>query len=124
MGESLADPNLLTPIEMRTQAYTNLPMSATLLGMRTIGIRELRERSATFIKRAGAGEQMIITVSGDPVATLGPITSATTQAISLIDLVTNGSVVASRRRDKYQLPVAVTIHSGSRIDQTLREVRG
>ena len=109
---------------MRTQAYTNLPMSATLLGMRTIGIRELRERSATFIKRAGAGEQMIITVSGDPVATLGPIKSATYQAISLIDLVTNGSVVASRRRDKYQLPVAVTIHSGSRIDQTLREVRG
>jgi len=42
--------------------------------MRTLGIRELRERSATFIKRAGAGEQMIITVSGEPVATLGPLT--------------------------------------------------
>ena len=92
--------------------------------MRSIGIREFRERSATFIKRAGAGEQIIITVSGDPVATLGPINPATTQEITLIDLVANGAVVAPRRRDKYQLPAAVTIHSGSRIDQTLREVRG
>jgi len=92
--------------------------------MRSIGIRELRERSATFIKRAGAGEQMIITVSGEPVATLGPLTPLETQTISLIDLINNGSVIASRRRDKHQLPVAVTIHSGSRIDQTLREVRG
>ena len=92
--------------------------------MRSIGIREFRERSATFIKRAGAGEQMIITVSGDPVATLGPITLATTQEITLTDLVASGAVVAPRRRDKYQIPKAITFSSGSRIDQTLREVRG
>ncbi len=92
--------------------------------MRTLGIRELRERSATFIKRAGAGEQMIITVSGEPVATLGPLTPPETRTVSLMDLINSGSVIASRRRDKYQLPAAVTIHSGSRIDQTLREVRG
>jgi prevent-host-death family protein len=92
--------------------------------MRSIGIRELRERSATFIKRAGAGEQMIITVSGDPVATLGPIAPLTSQTVSLTDLVSTGSVIAPRRRDKYQLPKAISIHSGSRIDQTLREVRG
>jgi len=92
--------------------------------MRSIGIRELRERSATFIKRAGAGEQMIITVSGDPVAILGPITPTATQEITLTDLVANGAVVAPRRRDKYQIPKAITFSSGSRIDQTLREVRG
>ena len=92
--------------------------------MRTLGIRELRERSATFIQRAGAGEQMIITVSGEPVATLGPLTPLETQTVSLMDLISNGSVIASRRRDKYQLPAADTIQSGSRIDQTLREVRG
>ena len=112
------------PIGWCTQAYTNQVLSATLRYMRSIGIRELRERSATFIKRAGAGEQMIITVSGDPVATLGPITPATTQTITLTDLVANGAVVAPRRRDKYQLPKAITFSSGSRIDQTLREVRG
>jgi len=92
--------------------------------MRSIGIRELRERSSTFIKRAGAGEQMIITVSGDAVATLGPITSTATQTFTLTDLVASGAVVAPRRRDKYQIPKAVTFTSGSRIDQTLREVRG
>jgi len=92
--------------------------------MRSIGIREFRERSATFIKRAGAGEQIIITVSGDPVATLGPITSTATQTFTLTDLVASGAVVAPRRRDKYQIPKAVTFTSGSRIDQTLREVRG
>jgi antitoxin (DNA-binding transcriptional repressor) of toxin-antitoxin stability system len=92
--------------------------------MRSIGIRELRERSSTFIKRAGAGEQMIIKVSGDPVATLGPITSTATQTFTLTDLVASGAVVAPRRRDKYQIPKAITFTSGSRIDQTLREVRG
>ena len=114
----------LAPIALCTQAYTNKAVSATLSCMRSIGIRELRERSATFIKRAGAGEQMIITVSGEPVATLGPLTPLETRAISLMDLINNGAVIASRRRDKYQLPKVVTIHSGSRIDQTLREVRG
>ena len=112
------------PIDGCTQAYTNQAVSDTLCCMRSIGIRELRERSATFIKRAGAGEQMIITVSGDPVAKLGPLTPLETRTVYLMDLINNGSVIASRRRDKYQLPVAVTIHSGSRIDQTLREVRG
>ena len=92
--------------------------------MRSIGIRELRERSSTFIKRAGAGEQMIITVSGDPVATLGPFTPSVVQTITLTELVANGAVVAPRRRDKYQLPKAITFNSGLRIDQTLREVRG
>ena len=112
------------PIGRCTQEYTKESVSATLRCMRSIGIRELRERSATFIKRAGAGEQMIITVSGDPVATLGPITPATTQTVTLTDLVANGAVVAPRRRDKYQIPKAITFNSGSRIDQTLREVRG
>ena len=92
--------------------------------MRSIGIRELRERSSTFIKRAGAGEQMIITLSGDPVAPLGPFTPSVAQTITLTELVANGAVVAPRRRDKYQLPKAITFNSGSRIDQTLREVRG
>ena len=67
---------------------------------------------------------MIITVSGDPVATLGPITSTATQTFTLTDLVASGAVVAPRRRDKYQIPKAITFTSGSRIDQTLREVRG
>ena len=124
MQVSLPCPDRCTPIEWCTQAYTNEVFSATLNGMRSIGIRELRERSATFIKRAGAGEQIIITVSGDPVATLGPITTTATQAITLTDLVANGAVVAPRRRDKYQIPKAITFNSGSRIDQTLREVRG
>ena len=120
----LLDQERHTPIGRCTQAYTNEVFSATLSCMRSIGIRELRERSSTFIKRAGAGEQMIITVSGDPVATLGPFTPSVAQTITLTELVANGAVVAPRRRDKYQLPKAITFNSGSRIDQTLREVRG
>ncbi|NCV74682.1 type II toxin-antitoxin system prevent-host-death family antitoxin [bacterium] len=124
MWKILPHRTALAPIGRCTQEYTKESVSATLRCMRSIGIRELRERSATFIKRAGAGEQMIITVSGDPVATLGPITPATTQTVTLTDLVANGAVVAPRRRDKYQIPKAITFNSGSRIDQTLREVRG
>src|SRR4029079_14955940 len=42
-------------------------------GVEQIGIRDLRNQSAAAVRRAGAGEWIVITVDGRPVAQLGPI---------------------------------------------------
>jgi len=90
---------------------------------RHLGIRELREQSAKYVQRAGAGEQIVVTVSGEPVALLGPLLSSSTN-VTITELVSKGAVTAARRRDSFSLHDVVTVHSGARIDQLLREVRG
>jgi hypothetical protein len=44
--------------------------------------------------------------------------------VTITELVAKGAVTAARRRDSFSLHDAVTVHSGARIDQLLREVRG
>jgi len=38
----------------------------------TIGLRELRERAGELVRRAEAGETLVVTVNGREVAQLGP----------------------------------------------------
>jgi len=40
--------------------------------MESIGLKELRQHAGDYVKRAEAGETMLITVAGRPSATLGP----------------------------------------------------
>jgi prevent-host-death family protein len=47
-------------------------MIATLPGVATIPQKELRNSSGEILRRAEAGEEFTITVSGRPVAHLGP----------------------------------------------------
>ena len=89
-----------------------------------VGIRQLREQAATFVKRAQSGDHVVITVNGEPVAELGPVGGVAPVALTLADLVARNVVVAPRRRDDYRTPTPITVHSGARIDQLLREVRG
>jgi len=91
---------------------------------RKIGIRELREQASTYIRRAGAGQRLLVTVSGTPVALLGPITADPTPILTIADLVARGAVIAPRRNGDYKPGDAVSVHSGARIDQLLRQVRG
>lgn len=90
---------------------------------RHLGIRELREQSAKFVQRAGAGENIVISVSGEPVALLGPLHS-TSSHVSITELIAKAALVAPRRKDTFVLSDVVSVHSGARIDQLLREVRG
>ncbi len=86
-----------------------------------IGVRELRGGLAAFVRRAAAGETIVVTQSGRPVAVLGPIGGA--QAPGLSDLVAHGAVVAPRVRagadavERERLPV------NARSDVELRKVR-
>jgi prevent-host-death family protein len=41
------------------------------------GLRELRQAASDLVRRAEAGETIVITVSGRPAATLGPVAPQT-----------------------------------------------
>ncbi len=43
--------------------------------MATTGLRELRQHASALIRRAEAGERIVVTVSGRPVAEIGPVSS-------------------------------------------------
>jgi prevent-host-death family protein len=40
--------------------------------MESVGLKELRQHASDYVKRAEAGESMLITVAGRPSAVLGP----------------------------------------------------
>ncbi|MFD7156812.1 type II toxin-antitoxin system Phd/YefM family antitoxin [Kribbella sp. NPDC059898] len=41
--------------------------------MDAVGLRELRQHASDLVRRAEAGEHLLITVSGRPAAVLGPL---------------------------------------------------
>jgi prevent-host-death family protein len=90
---------------------------------RHVGIRELREQSALYVKRAEAGEELLISVHGKPAATLGPV-RASTPTLTMSELSATFALISPRRRGVFSLRAPFTINSGTRIDQALREVRG
>jgi prevent-host-death family protein len=89
-----------------------------------LGIRELRGRLTSLVRRAGAGERVIITIAGRPIAQLGPVEPASA-AVTMDDLVARGLLEPARRGDRPAAPdVRVDSWTGRRLDQALREVRG
>ena len=78
---------------------------------------------AASVRRAGAGQRLVVTVDGRPVAQLGPLDPVAGQ-VTLADLVSRGLVVPPRRGDGLPHAEPVPVWSGARIDRLLREVRG
>lgn len=86
-------------------------------------MRELRNNVAAVLRRAAAGERMVVTVDGVPAAQLGPIEPAGAPALQ--DLVATGLVQPPQRpgrppTDPAPIDAAVDI----RIDDVLAELRG
>jgi len=89
-----------------------------------LGIRDLRTNLTSLVRRAGAGERVVITIAGRPVAQLGPVEPPTAQP-SIDDLVARGLLEPARRGDRPADPgVLVDSWTGRRLDHALREVRG
>jgi prevent-host-death family protein len=88
-----------------------------------IGIRELRGDLATFVRRAGTGESILVTVSGRPVARLGPVDGAE-RSPTLDQLVAVGAVIAPRVRADDRPVVRTRLPVDARPDRELRKVRG
>jgi prevent-host-death family protein len=89
-----------------------------------IGTRELRADLAAHVRRAGAGQRVVITSSGRAVATLGPVDTSVGATPTLDALVAAGLVLPPRRVAAPVLADPVPIWSGVRLDRALREVRG
>ncbi|MFM7252902.1 MAG: type II toxin-antitoxin system Phd/YefM family antitoxin [Ilumatobacteraceae bacterium] len=87
------------------------------------GIRELRADLAALVRRAGAGQRVVITIGGRPVAQLGPV-EAGPAAPTLHDLFATGAVMPPRRRSAAHLGEPLPVWAGTRLDRALRDVRG
>jgi len=88
-----------------------------------MGTRELRHDLATAVRRAGAGERIVVTIAGRPIAQLGPIEPIGTD-VTLADLVDRGLLEPARRSDRPEPAFSMPLWAGTRIDQLVREVRG
>jgi len=87
-----------------------------------IGARELRANLAAVLRRAGAGERIVVTVDGRPVAQLGPLEPA--GGATLADLAASGLVEPPHRPDQPPPPEALDAPVDVRLDRVLDEVRG
>lgn len=91
--------------------------------MERIGVRELRNDLAAALRRAGAGERIIITVDGAPIAQLGPLETPDGEP-TIDDLAARGLLVRARRDDRPEPEFLMPMWAGTRLDQLVREVRG
>ena len=87
-----------------------------------VGIRQMRAEVATTVRRAAAGEHLVITIDGRPAASLGPLSGVDGQ-IRLADLVAQGLVIAPRRTGDWIPRDPIPVWSGSRVDRLLRDIR-
>jgi prevent-host-death family protein len=87
-----------------------------------VGIRQLRNNVAAVVRRASAGERVVVTVDGVPVAQLGPLDAAA--GVTLDDLVAAGLIRPPGRRDRPGMPEAEDAPVDVRPDGVLDELRG
>jgi len=90
--------------------------------MEEIGARELRANLAAALRQATAGERIVVTVDGRPVAQLGPLHPSGEP--SLVELAASGLLDAPRRPDRPEPPDAWDTAVDVRLDRILDEVRG
>ena len=90
--------------------------------MEQIGARELRANLAAALRQVGAGERLVITVDGRPVAQLGPVEASGSP--TLTDLAASGLVESPRRARPTNPPAPADTAVDVRLDRVLAEVRG
>jgi prevent-host-death family protein len=90
--------------------------------MERIPIRELRNQVSRVVRRAQAGERLIITVDGVPTAEIGPVGPAG-RAATLDELIGTGGLVAPRHRTPPSLPKPMPAPSGGSSADVLAELR-
>lgn len=83
----------------------------------------MRAHAAALVRRAGAGQRVVITIGGRPIAQLGPLESSPGE-VTIEDLAARGLLVAARRSDRPLPSERIDLRTGTRLDRVLREVRG
>ena len=90
--------------------------------MERIPVRELRNQASRVVRRARAGERLIITVDGIAAAEIGPVSMAA-QAPSLQELIATGAVMAARVRTPAPLRKPLRAPSGMSSADALAQLR-
>jgi prevent-host-death family protein len=88
-----------------------------------IGVRELRNNVAAVLRRAEAGERIVVTVDGRPVAQIGPLTPDA-NGVTLWDLAAAGLVEPPRRHDRPTDPAPLPVPADLDADRLLESTRG
>ncbi len=88
-----------------------------------VGVRELRNSVAAVVRRAAAGERMVITVDGLPAAMLGPLEPGG-GGPTLDDLVAAGLVEPPGRSDHPPAPEPANLPIDARASRALTDLRG
>lgn len=94
----------------------------TATGLARVGIRDLRNQVAAVVRRAAAGERIVVTVDGAPVAQLGPLTPG--GAPTLDDLVAAGLAQPARRTERPDPPEPIDPPVDARTSSALDALRG
>jgi antitoxin (DNA-binding transcriptional repressor) of toxin-antitoxin stability system len=91
--------------------------------MDRVNVRQLRAGLAAAVRRAGAGDRLVITVGGQPVAQLGPL-DPVADPPTLADLAHRGLVTPPRRTDRPPPDVTIDPWIGTRLDRAVADLRG
>jgi prevent-host-death family protein len=91
--------------------------------MDRVTIRELRNDVSRIVRRANAGERLIITSNGVAVAEIRPLEERSTKR-SLEELISSGEVIAPRTRAKPRSATPMRFTGPKTTDEILREHRG
>ena len=102
--------------------YTRSVDPATEPARDRIGVRELRNQVAAVLRRAEAGERIVVTVDGRPVAQLGPLSPDTSPTLD--DLIAAGLARPPRRHDRPDPPEPTDPPIDARAGTVLDELRG
>ena len=87
-----------------------------------IGVRELRKELSTVMRRAEAGNRIIVTVDGHPIAQLGPLTPLGEPCLD--DLVATGQVQMPKDSIKPSVPLPAISPVDLSVERILQELRG
>jgi prevent-host-death family protein len=92
--------------------------------MERIGIRELRNETSKVVRRAKAGERIIVTIDGVPAAQLVPIDESPRER-TMTELIAMGAVLPPRSTTPPRPASPLRLRSGARTStQVLLEDRG
>lgn len=89
----------------------------------SVGIRELRNSVSALVRRAGAGERIVVTVDGAPVAQLGPL-EPDAAGMTLQDLAASGLITPPGQASDQAMPPPLPVPADVRLDRLVDQIRG
>ena len=90
--------------------------------MNRIGIRELRADLSNQVKRAAAGEPVVVTIDGEPKAVLSPFVAKPGE-LTLDELIRAGRVIPGPRVNEPRPPRPRPLRGGRSTEEVLAELR-